>query len=59
MKSVSDDVGLEAGDNHFVPVQSSLCCTPQPLYNTIVGVQTNFLVSYTTCVITRVNCIDI
>ena len=33
--------------------------TPQPLYNTIVGVQVNFRVSYPICVITRVKCIDI
>ena len=31
--------------------------TPQPLYNTIVGVQANFRVSYPICVITRVKCI--
>ena len=30
---------------------------PQPLYNTIVGVQTNFRVSYPIHVITRVKCI--
>ena len=32
-------------------------CTPQPLYNTIVGVQTDFRVSYPNRVITRVKCI--
>ena len=32
--------------------------TPQPLYNTIVGVQDNFRVSYPICVVTRVKCID-
>ena len=31
--------------------------TPQPLYNTIVGVQDNFHVSYPKSVITRVKCI--
>ena len=31
--------------------------TPQPLYNTIVGVQANFRVSYPIRVIMRVNCI--
>ena len=31
--------------------------TPQPLYNTIVGVQANFHVSYSIRVITRVKCI--
>ena len=33
--------------------------TPQPLYNTIVGVQYNFRVSYPISFITRVNYIDI
>ena len=33
--------------------------TPQPLYNTIVGVQDNFHVSYPIRVITRVKYIDI
>ena len=33
-------------------------CTPQPLYNTIVGVQANFRVSYPIRVISRVKCID-
>ena len=33
--------------------------TPQPLYNTIVGVQDNFRVSYPICVIRRVKYIDI
>ena len=33
--------------------------TSQPLYNTIVGVQANFHVSYPFRVITRVKCIDI
>ena len=33
--------------------------TPQPLYNTIVGVQVNFRVSYPIRVITRVKCIVI
>ena len=32
--------------------------TPQPLYNTIVGVQANFRVSYPIRVILRVKCID-
>ena len=32
--------------------------TPQPLYNTIVGVQANFRVSYPIRVISRVKCID-
>ena len=32
---------------------------PQPLYNTIVGVQAHFLVSYPICVIMKVKCIDI
>ena len=31
--------------------------TPQPLYNTIVGVQANFRVSYPIRVISRVKCI--
>ena len=31
--------------------------TPQPLYNTIVGVQANFRVSFPIRVITRVKCI--
>ena len=31
--------------------------TPQPLYNTIVGVPDNFRVSYSNHVISRVNCI--
>ena len=31
--------------------------TPQPLYNTTVGVQTNFRVSYPNHVILRVKCI--
>ena len=31
--------------------------TPQPLYNTIVGVHANFRVSYPICVISRVKCI--
>ena len=31
--------------------------TPQPLYNTIVGVQANFCVSYPNRVILRVKCI--
>ena len=31
--------------------------TPQPLYNTIVGVQANFPVSYPIRVITRIKCI--
>ena len=31
--------------------------TPQPLYNTIVGVQANFRVSYPNLVISRVKCI--
>ena len=31
--------------------------TPQPLYNTIVGVQANFHVSYPNLVISRVKCI--
>ena len=34
-------------------------CTPQPLYNTIVGVQANFRVDYPIRVIMRVKCIDI
>ena len=33
--------------------------TPQPLYNTIVGVQDNFHVSYPIHVMTRVQYIDI
>ena len=33
--------------------------TPQPLYNTIVGVQAHFRVSYPIRVITRVECIVI
>ena len=33
--------------------------TPQPLYNTIAGVQANFRVSYPICIITRVKCTDI
>ena len=33
--------------------------TPQPLYNTIVGVQANFSVSYPICAITGVKCIVI
>ena len=33
--------------------------TPQPLYNTIVGVQANFRVGYPINVIMRVKCIDI
>ena len=32
--------------------------TPQPLYNTIVGVQANFRISYPNRVVTRVKCID-
>ena len=32
--------------------------TPQPLYNSIVGVQANFRVSYPNRVISRVKCID-
>ena len=32
--------------------------TPQPLYNTIAGVQASFCVSYPSCVIMRVKCID-
>ena len=32
--------------------------TPQPLYNTIVGVQANFGVSYSNCAKTRVKYID-
>ena len=32
--------------------------TPQPLYNTIVRVQTNFSVSFSICIKTRVKCID-
>ena len=31
--------------------------TPQPLYNTVIGAQANFRVSYPICVITRVRCI--
>ena len=34
-------------------------CTPQPLYNIIVGVQVNFRLSYSIRVITRVKCIVI
>ena len=33
--------------------------TPQPLFNTIVGVQANFCVSYPIHVITRVKCTDV
>ena len=33
--------------------------TPQPLYNTIAGIQANCRVSYPTRVIMRVKCIDI
>ena len=33
--------------------------TPQPLYNTVVGVQDNFRVSYPIRVITRAKCLDI
>ena len=32
--------------------------TPQPLYNTVFGVQANFCVSYSNCVISRVKCVD-
>ena len=35
------------------------CITPQPLYDTIVGVQDNFRVNYPIRVITRVKCIDL
>ena len=31
--------------------------TPQPLYNTIVGVQANFRVSYPNHVISRIKCV--
>ena len=31
--------------------------TPQPLYNTVFGVQASFHVSYPNCVISRVKCI--
>ena len=31
-------------------------CTPQPLYKTIVRVQTNFRVSYPIRVVTKVKC---
>ena len=31
------------------------CNTPQPLYDTIAGIQTNFCVSYPIRVVTRVN----
>ena len=40
-------------------ISTDLYITPQPLYNTIVGVQANFRVSYPIRVITRVKCIDI
>ena len=33
--------------------------TPQPLYNTIVGIKAKFRVSYPIPVIMRVKCIDI
>ena len=35
----------------------SILIPPQPLYNTIVGVQDNFRVSYPICAISRVKCI--
>ena len=35
--------------------EANLSYTPQPLYNTVVGVQDNFRVSYPIRVITRVN----
>ena len=38
-------------------VSQCLASTPQPLYNTIMGVQDNLRVSYPNRVITRVKCI--
>ena len=45
--------------NFVATRQSDKYITPQPLYNTIVGVQVNFRVSYPIRVITRVKCIVI
>ena len=42
---------------HKSPKFFNILNTPQPLYNTIVGVQANFHVSYPIRVITRVKCI--
>ena len=55
------------GHHHFHEVHitvmyfrmSDINVTPQPLYNTIVGVQANFRVNYPNRVITRVKCIAI
>ena len=47
---------------HITPCHESLAInapnTPQLLYNTIVGVQANFRVSYPIRVISRVKCLD-
>ena len=44
-------------NDEFLVCDNSLSSTPQPLYNTIVGVQANFRVSYPIRVILRVKCI--
>ena len=44
---------------HKEEIQCFFYSTPQPLYNTIVGVQANFGVSYPICLIMRVKCVDI
>ena len=50
----------ELGVRRSQVLQVSLCTTPQPLYNTVLGVQANICVtcSYPNHVILRVKCID-
>ena len=45
-------------EDSYTETQGLRVITPQPLYNTIVGVQANFRISYPNRVITRVKCID-
>ena len=47
----------EIGGYHMYAVSFHSDDTPQPLYNTTVGIQVNFRDSYPICVITRVKCI--
>ena len=50
---------LDIGTKNIDGYMHAFACTPQPLYNTIAGVQANFHVSYPFRVITRVKHIDI
>ena len=51
------DIIIEIREKACVHVHHLEISTPQPLYNTIVGVQANFSVSYPIRVIMRVKCI--